>query len=269
LSARRVHAHADRITAIARKLLADLAAHEPPVDLTADFTTRFPLTVICDLIGVPIDRVDAAAAACRQVLTDVPEVFAAAMSTFDELIAEALQPGATGLAAELRDRMPAEITESQLRYLLFGLVFAGQITTEAALGFLLARVLAGDPAEPDALVQEVLRAHPPAPFTLWRFTAEQIELAGVKLPARTPVLVDIQGINTAPNRTNGPDLTFGAGAHYCIGAQLAQLELRTAVQVIRTDYPDAHLAVPYDQLQCTSLGINGRRVIALPVRLHT
>jgi cytochrome P450 len=138
LSARRVHAHADRIAAIARELLADLAAHESPVDLTADFTTRFPLTVVCDLIGMPLDRVDAAATACRQVLTDVPEVFTAAMSAFDELTAAALQSGTTGLAAQLRERVPAEITESQLRYLPFGLVFAGQITTEAALGFLLA-----------------------------------------------------------------------------------------------------------------------------------
>jgi cytochrome P450 len=272
LSARRVHRHADRIATIVRRLLAELAEADGPVDLTADFTTRFPLTVICDLVGVPLDRVDAAMAACRRVLTDIPEEFVAAIRAIDELIAAALEPGARGLAAELRERMPAEITGPQLRYFLFGLVFAGQITTESALGFLLARVLADGPPyrvndDVDALVRDVLRQHPPAPFTLWRFTSEEVELAGVRLKARTPVLVDIQGINTAPDRMPGPDLTFGAGAHYCIGAQLAQLELRTAVQVIRTDYPDARLAVPYDELEATSLGITGRRLTALPVLL--
>ena len=272
LSARRVHRHADRIATIVRGLLAELAEADGPVDLTADFTTRFPLTVICDLVGVPLDRVDAAIAACRRVLTDVPEEFVAAIRAIDELIAAALEPGATGLAAELRERMPAEITEPQLRYFLFGLVFAGQITTESALGFLLARVLADGPPEGvddvDALVRDVLREHPPAPFTLWRFTSEEVELAGVRLKARTPVLVDIQGINTAPDRTPGPDLTFGAGAHYCIGAQLAQLELRTAVQVISSEHPQARLAVPYDELETTSLGITGRRLTALPVLLN-
>lgn len=284
LSARRVHRHADRIATIVRGLLAEPAEADGPVDLTADFTTRFPLSVICDLVGVPLDRVDAAMAACRGVMTDVPGEFVAAIRAIDELIATALEPGATGLAAELRERMPAEITEPQLRYFLFGLVFAGQITTESALGFLLARVLANGPPDNDGpddvdvLVRDVLREHPPAPFTLWRFTSEEVELAmsgarattagTVRLPARTPVLVDIQGINTAPDRTPGPDLTFGAGAHYCIGAQLAQLELRTAVQVLRAEYPNARLAVPYGELECTSLGITGRRLTALPVRLR-
>jgi cytochrome P450 len=272
LSARRVLRHADRIATIVRGLLAELAGADGPVDLTADFTTRFALSVICDLVGVPLDRVDAAMAACRRVLTNDPGEFVAAIRAIDELIAAALEPGATGLAAELRERMPAEITESQLRYFLFGLVFAGQITTESALGFLLARVLADGPPDGvddvDALVRDVLREHPPAPFTLWRFTREEVELAGVRLKARTPVLVDIQGINTAPDRTPGPDLTFGAGAHYCIGAQLAQLELRTAVQVISSEYPDARLAVPYDELEATSLGITGRRLNALPVLLN-
>jgi cytochrome P450 len=273
LSARRVHRLADRIATIVRGLLAELAAAEGPVDLTADFTTRFPLSVVCDLVGVPLDRVDAAMAACRGVLTSVPEEFAAAMRAIDELVAAALEPGAAGLAAELRERVPAEITEPQLRYLLFGLVFAGQITTESVLGFLLARVLADGPADLDVddidtLVRDVLREHPPAPFTLWRFTSEEVELAGVRLKPRTPVLVDIQGVNTAPDRTPGPDLTFGAGAHYCIGAQLAQLELHTAVQVISSEYPDARLAVPYDELEITSLGITGRRLGTLPVRLR-
>jgi hypothetical protein len=42
----------------------------------------------------------------------------------------------------------------------------------------------------DALVTDVLREHPPARFTLWRFTTVEAELAGVRLPARAPVLVD-------------------------------------------------------------------------------
>jgi cytochrome P450 len=85
-------------------------------------------------------------------------------------------------------------------------------------------------------------------------------------PAGSPVLVDIEGINATPD---GPDLTFGAGPHYCTGAHLAQLELRVLVEVVRVDFPDARLAVPVDELRHTrARGINGSRLEALPVRLR-
>ena len=56
-------------------------------------------------------------------------------------------------------------------------------------------------------MRETLRHHPPAPLTLWRFTTEEVEIAGVHLPPRAPVLVDILGIGTDPQRPAGPDLT--------------------------------------------------------------
>jgi cytochrome P450 len=219
-----------------------------------------------------------------------PEAAGRAMAAFDEIAAAALADGRditekpspdgvgfsdkrrAGLAVELRDRLPAELTPEQVRYLLFGLIFPGQLTTDPALGFVLADLLSGggtdDPDDLDGLVREVLRRHPPAPYTLWRFTAEEVELAGVVLPARSPVLVDVLGIGTAPDRRPGPDLSFGAGPHYCMGAQLAALELRAVAEVVRTDFPDARLAVPRSALRVVSPGgIGGSRLAALPVVL--
>ncbi|WP_158884536.1 cytochrome P450 [Amycolatopsis anabasis] len=265
-SARRMGEHAGRITAIARELLTGLTGD--PVDLMADFTTRFPLTVLFELLGVPLDRIDDATAACKRMLSADPGERGAAVAAFLELGGAA---GRNGLAAELRDRVPGELTDAQVHYLLFGLLFAGQLTTDAALGFLLAHALEGDlaPVTTDELVREVLRLHPPAPFTLWRFTTTEVELAGVRLPARSPVLVDIQSANVDPGRPDGQDLTFGAGAHYCIGARLAQLELRAAVDVLRAEFPGARLAVPFAELRQADLGGNqGSRLTALPVRLR-
>jgi cytochrome P450 len=258
-TARRMNEFAGRIEEIARQQLTALPAG--PVDLTADFTTRFPLTVVCDVLGVPLDRVDQAIDACRQMYSDDPQEAEQAMAAFTQLAAAALE--GDGLAVELRDLAGAEVSEQDLRYLLFTLIFAGQLTTDPALGFLLARVLNGEKS-----VRETLRLHSPASFTLWRFTAVDIELAGVRLPARTPILIDIQGINTGPDRSTGPDLAFGAGPHYCTGAQLAQLELQAVVDVMDSDFPHARLAVPYDELQQTDLGgIQGSRLTALPVWL--
>jgi cytochrome P450 len=249
--------YADRIAAIARE---QLSAVDGPVDLMADFTTRFPLTVICELLGVPADRVDQAVAACARMNSYGPGEFAATMAAFADLAAAAL--AGDGIAVELRDRVPEGINAQQLHYLLFGLIFASQITTDAALGFLVARAL-GDPS--DDLVREVLRLHPPAPFTLWRFTRTEIELGGVQLPERAPVLVDIAGINAAGQ---GADLTFGAGPHYCIGAQLALLELRAVAAVLAADFPDARLAVLYAELRRVDRGMQGSRLVELPVVLR-
>ncbi|GAA5092597.1 cytochrome P450 [Nocardia iowensis] len=273
-TARRMHDYSARISAFARALLTDLAAAGETVDLMADFATRFPLTVVCDVLGVPLDRIDPAIAACRLMHSDDPADVGMAMDAFAELAAAALRDGRNGLAVELRARIPDDLTEAHLHYLLFTLIYAGQLTTDPALGFLLAHTFAANhtAAEPDttdAFVRETLRLHAPAPFSLWRFTSTDITLAGVRLPARSPVLVDIQGINTHPDRSIGPDLTFGAGAHYCTGAQLAQLELTAVVDVLRTDFPDARLAVPFTELRQTDLGgIQGRRLLTLPVRLR-
>ncbi|WP_433350394.1 cytochrome P450 [Microtetraspora malaysiensis] len=274
-TARRMSGYAERIAAIAGSLLAGAAGESgETVDLTADFTARFPLTVICDLLGVPLDRVDQAIAACRRMYSANPEEVGMAMAAFADLAAAALEEGRHGLAVELRDRVPDEITRSQLHYLLFTLIYAGQLTTDPSLGFLLARFFGEDHAAADGtaaedLVRDTLREHVPAPFTLWRFTSAEIDLAGLRLPARSPILIDIQGINIDPRRSSGPDLTFGAGPHYCTGAHLAQLELRVVVDVIRADFPHARLAVPYAELLQTDFGgIQGSRLTALPVRLR-
>lgn len=201
-TARHLAGHADRTTETARRLLA-----ATETDLVADFTTRFPLTVICELLGVPTEHLDELAAACKALTTSVgPVETAAATATLSRLVAGAL--GTDTAAAQLRARLP-ELTDEQVHYLLFGLVFAGQLTTESALGFLIAHLLAGHhEGTDDEFVQEMLRRNPPAPFTLWRFTTEEVELAGTVLPPRSPVLAHIQGINDA-----GHDLTFGFGAH--------------------------------------------------------
>jgi cytochrome P450 len=242
------------------------------VDLTADFTPRYPLVVLLELLGVPLDRVDQAIAACRGMFAG-PEAAGRAMGTFDEIAAAALADGrgstekpppggvgfsdtrGPGLAVELRDRLPTDLTPEQVRYLIFGLIFPGQLTTDPALGFVLADLLtSGDSGDPDELVRDTLRRHPPAPYTLWRFAAEEVEVAGVTLPARSPILIDVLGIDTDTTRPPGPDLSFGAGPHYCMGAQLAALELRAVVEVVRTDFPDARLAVPRSALRVVCPG---------------
>nr|WP_143091846.1 cytochrome P450 [Lentzea albida] len=241
-SAAKMRAYHPRVRAIAENLLSALPAE---VDLIDDFTTRYPLAVLCELLGIPEREVDLAIEACRLMHVDYPANVPAAMGSFARLASQA--------TAELR--MPEGSTEQDLHYQIFTILFAGQLTTDLAAGFLVARLIGSDETA-DELVRETLRAHPPAPFTLWRFTTTEVEIAGTELPGGSPVLVDL---------TRVPDLVFGFGPHFCIGAQLAQLELEALAEAFRALYPDARVTAPLSQ--SSPGGIMGSRLDALPVKL--
>ena len=138
LNARRLEDHAERIAAAARLLLADLAVDGGTVDMMADFTTRYPLTVVLELVGVPSDSLDDAVAACHGMFSEDPLARGRSFGQLNAIAVSALGPrGHAGIATGLRDRLDGELTDDQIGYLLFGLIFAGQLTTDAALGFLL------------------------------------------------------------------------------------------------------------------------------------
>lgn len=266
LSQRALAGREERTAATARTLLTALGPGE--VDLMADFTTRYPLTVVLDLVGAPPELLDRTAEACRAMWSPDPAEHGRA---FAELLRTSRAAvGRPGLASELRDRL-GDLDDDEIGYLVFGLVFAGQLTTDAALGSLLAtaleRGLTGtSDADLDRLVHDVLRRHPPAPFTLWRFATEPVDLGGVRLPAGAPVLIDIRGTGTGEG---GPGLSFGYGPHFCAGAHLARLELHAVLTVLRTSFPQARLAVrPGDLVEAYPPGPVGGRLTALPVVLR-
>ncbi|CAM3506776.1 cytochrome P450 [Kibdelosporangium persicum] len=248
LTGKRIREQTGRIEQIARDMLA--AQPNGVVDLMVHFTIRYPLTVLLDLLGIPLDKLDATVVACRRLVEGDQS---GAIPALMEIAGTA---GDDGLAAELRGRLPEGTPEQEVRYHLFGLIFAGQVTTDAALGFVIAHALGAPDGDP---VEDALRRYTPAPFSLWRFTSEPLEINGVSLPARAPVLVDLVGLG----------LTFGSGPHFCIGAQLAQAEMRALVTVLRRDFPEARLAVPFDELvQIGVGGIGGTRLRELPVSLR-
>ncbi|MGH7735320.1 MAG: cytochrome P450, partial [Gemmatimonadales bacterium] len=104
-------------------------------------------------------------------------------------------------------------------------------------------------------VHELMRYYPIV-FGTIRKTAEDVELAGVTIPAGTLVLANTASANRDPAAYNDPDrlditregppavLTFGGGVHYCLGVHLAKLELAEALTVITRRMPNPHRSGP-------------------------
>jgi cytochrome P450 len=114
------------------------------------------------------------------------------------------------------------------------------------------RLLAEQPELAPAAVEEVVRFEPITPFTA-RLLHEEVEYRDVTFPAGTIVMVcaftgNRDGVEGAPgefditaDRGDAKPLTFGAGIHYCLGANLARAELQEALAFLPTRFPGLQL----------------------------
>ena len=136
------------------------------------------------------------------------------------------------------------------------------------------RMLAEDPSLAAAAAEEVLRFEPITPLTA-RITLEDLEHRDVLFPERTIVLAASASANRDPAGYASPDdfditadrdrtkpLTFGAGPHFCLGANLARAELQEAFAFLAPRMPE--LALDGEPEYDTPLGVYGLN--ALPIR---
>ncbi len=120
--------------------------------------------------------------------------------------------------------------------------------------------LQANPSLLPSAVEEMLRYDCPVERAPMRYAAEDVEFSGVTIRRGDAVSVvlgsanrdstqfaaaDTFDIEREPNR----HLAFGHSIHYCLGAALARLEGRVAIQVLMQQMPDLHLAVPSNQLR--------------------
>ena len=292
-TARRVEQLRPRITSITAGLLDDMSTRRE-VDLLASFAFPLPITVICELLGVPVADRDQFRAWSATIVADTvsPEVFqahATAMTGyFRALMAtRRREPADDLLSALISARDDADrLSEDELLSMAFLLLVAGHETTVnlIASGMLalllnpgeLARLRA-DPALLSSAVEELLRYVNPVNNATFRFTSEPVEIGGVPIGPGEVVLVSLSGANRDPSHYADPDrldlgrdtgghLAFGHGIHYCLGAPLARLEAEIAFAGLLERFGSITLAVPPDELRWRpSTLIHGLE--SLPVRL--
>jgi len=248
--------------------MADRGADGSAVEFMHDFAYLLPVTVICELIGIPESDRDS----FRPVAHDLAAVFELDdVGKLPAINAAAVQLGdyfaalAAARRAEPRDDLLSDLlavagsgdgrlTDAELLHNLTLLLVAGFETTTNLLGNGL-QVILTDPAAglalgdgsvpPEAFVEEVLRFDSPVQLTS-RIGGETT-LAGLPVSGRNVVTLLGAG-NRDPRRFADPDsfdprrpdggtLSFGGGAHFCVGAALARLEGAIAFPRLLARFP--------------------------------
>jgi cytochrome P450 len=268
-----------------RALLEELAApllERGRGDAVEELCKPLPARVIAELLGAPAEDAPRLhrwstvvqrqfdAIALLQDRAEIEQAVVELHAYLDGLLATAT----TGLASVLREE--ERLSRVELVNLVLDVLIGGVDTTQAQLAHGLRlfaehpgqwALLAEDPSLVPAAVEEVLRFEPITPFSA-RWTREELELRDVVLPAGTVVLVAACAANREAGGTFGITaardrriLTFGAGTHYCLGANLARAELEEALAFLAPRMPGLALDGPpaYD----TPTGIY--QLEALPV----
>ncbi|CAM5339476.1 cytochrome P450 family protein [Streptomyces abikoensis] len=281
--------------------LLDAIEAEGRADLLASYAAPLPITVICDLLGVPQDLRRDFRGWTDALITPDParpelakEAVGAMMRFFTGLIAsKRAEPGddllsdliavrdGDGGGSEGSDRL----SEDELTSLAFLILFAGYENTvhliaNAVLALLdhpvLTDSLRANPAGLAAAVEEFMRWDGPAPLAIRRFPLENVEIGGVTVPAGETVLLSLAAANRDPHHFSEPDrldpnrdrsghLALGHGIHYCLGAPLARMETETALAVLLERFPGLALDGKREELAWRP-SVRARGLISLPVR---
>lgn len=275
----------ERLRSHVREIAADLLAGVGPNDTWDVIPTLaypLPVTVICELMGVPLADRDRFAGwssdASRLLDGDIDEATAmqglvAAMNFinyFNDLFEERrVSPGddlISGLLAveEEGDRL----TEQELRSIVLLLFIAGHETTMNLIGNGLFALLSNrdqwdrvvaEPAMVPSAVEELLRFDGPVHVTA-RIATTELPLGDEIIPAGGQVICLLAAANRDPaqfpdpdrldiGRTDNHHLTFSHGIHYCLGAALARLEGQVVFETLAQRFPDLQLAAPPEAIE--------------------
>jgi cytochrome P450 len=262
-----------RIQALVDTIL-DEAAERGSLDVVGELGYQVPVTVICELMGVPVADRDMfgpwSSAASRLLdgvqdaevtnegLMGVMQIVNYFNNLFDERRADPQDDLITALLAAEADG--DRLDEEELRSIVLLLFIAGHETTMNLIGngtkALLEhpdqlRRLTADPAMVPVAVEELLRFDGPVHLTA-RIATEPLTVGGRSFATGDQVIALLAAANRDPARYERPDeldvgrtdnqhLTFSHGIHYCLGAALARIEGQVVLGSLIQRFPEMEL----------------------------
>ena len=280
---------ADAYRPVMREQLEDLVDPSAGrIEVVSELAKPYPARMIATIMGAPVEDAprlgEWANTIQRQfdpdaLRNDLPALERAAVE-FQEYARELIAGRVGDLIPEL---LEAGLTEDEALDVVSSVLVGGVDTTQSQLAHGLRlfaeqpeqwALLAERPELAEAAVEEVLRYEPIAPFTA-RIVTEEVEYRDVRFPADTLVFACAHSANRDPDEIAAPEdfditadrgrakpLTFGAGPHFCLGANLARAELQEAFTFLPRRMPGLQLdgEPEYD----TPLGLYGMK--RLPLR---
>ncbi|MEV0278866.1 cytochrome P450 [Streptomyces sp. NPDC050610] len=279
------------IRTLAEGLIDDMIAAGPPADLVEDYALPIPVGVICRMLGVPTEdrprfRVWSDNALSTSSLT--AEEFHASREELREymrgLIEQHRAHPADDLMTSLIEARDVgdRLSELELVDLCVGILVAGHETTASQIPNFVCTLLdhpeqlallREDPDLIPAAVEELLRFVPlGVGASQARYATEDIEVGGTLVRAGEPVVVAVGAANRDAlrfteageldvRRESNGHLGFGHGAHHCLGAPLARLELQEALRALILRLPG--LRITGDIVWKTEMLVRGPR--SMPV----
>ena len=246
-------------------------------DLMDAFCVPIPIDVIAAILGVDHARLGEFRAWSEDVIQSLNPMRTPDATVRMEDASQALNAYFTEMLAarraEPRDDLlsdmtrllaaGADLSDVELRINLTALLVGGNLTTTDLIGngvrlFLLnpgeLAKLRADPGLINAAVEEVLRFEPPVDIT-GRIASRDMDVGGCPVKARQAMMVSLRGANRDPAafddphrfdiaRKHVPHVSFGGGAHICIGAPLARLEAQVALLRLFERFPTLRFADP-------------------------
>ena len=261
------------IRGIADGLADKLFSQGSPADIVEQYARMLPLSVICELLGLPL--------ADRPTFIAWAHSIARLANMFDFLrmlgglsrmrrylqgrLAHARTHGGEGLIAELVrvEAAGGRISGDEMVAMVFLLLGAGSETTTHLISGSVYELLR-NPALRDWLaqdwnrlslaVEEFLRFVSPVQFSKPRFVQRDMEIDGVRVKKGDRIMAMVVAANMDPQANENPDrldlerrpnrhLSFGTGIHFCLGHQLARIEAMCALKALFTRWPQLVLAV--------------------------
>lgn len=258
---------ADRHRAVMRTLVDELSdnfAGHGYCEFMADFADRYPVQVICEVLGVPRQDHPRFAQWGESLtyllslelsprLAEVEQAANELGAYIDELVEDRRASPRDDMVTSLVEASEDDdrLSQAELRAMIGGLLFAGYDTTRNQLGRAMVTFchhpdqwnrLATHPDLAARSVDEVMRLAG-AVVGVPRIATEDLEVGGWAIPAGTLVFLNTASANRDESAYDEagtfditadrvPHLTFGGGPHYCLGANLARAEMEEALRVL-------------------------------------